>query len=855
MGRLSGSNSGGRLKGRSRDLGTVETLADIARRRGLGSEADRITEKPRLSFLQRLSKGLGAFNPAESLITGAEEGIGRGIVEYGKNVAQGLGSAVTGRDFEGERRSFSDVAEKLGVENSIAKFGIGVLGDIFLDPSTYFGGAIARGIGAGAKVAGGAGLRGIGRLAPETEAGLRLAGKGVKDALGRGFVFGYGTSGDLATRTLNLSSKLNKAKEGIVRSNLERLGTATLSKSQQDELVNKLLAGKRAEFAGASGREAAQSADPLVQKTIGEQSARSQRFAEQAGIQDPYEIYFPSLKKDNLKNFFENSRSLRVGSEGYKKEFRNLLTDEELVRNPAEAFAKREFEIVKDNLVRKELRTAIRDFGKPVDAFASEEEALKAGFKLVKEKGMFGKAVGYLPEADKKFLDNMISPEFTTIDAIARATGFDAVSALFKRSVTGLFAPFHVRNYVSGNLQNFEVLGAAALNPKNIAAGQKLAYKIAKGEKFGNDKMGKAFKAFEDRFGTSSSYIADIADATRPGRFSDSGSKFGLDKAGVIKTIKTAGLSSEGIPFKTARTIGNYIESQQKATAFITALGQGKTTKEALDLAARSGFDYRALTPFESKVLRRVIPFYSFTRKNIELQLRTLGENPQRINQIISTLENLQGGLSQEEYDKLPDYAKEQFVRKFGVNEQGLPEVSVGFGTPIEAFSVLFGSDRPTRGGFSDTIRRTAATLNPIFKLPLERAFNRDFFRDRPLDEVVEATEYAKAPEWVKDFLQATPVEKKNKDGTRRTVYNANPFRLQLLRNLPTTRGATYMSAIFGDASDTSKIFNAVTGVKPRAIDLDTVAYFRDRDQRRALEDLLIRAGVLKRFEQVYNPQ
>lgn len=852
MGRLSGKGGGRIASANSADISTIQGLTRLGKLKGLSKEvSDIVNKKPKLSILQRLGAGLGAFNPAEAFLTGKERGTGQGVLEYGKDIVTGIGSAITGNDYQGQRRYFKDVAEIYGTKNGIAKFGIGFIGDVLLDPTTYFGGAIARGLLKGATATGSRALSTVGRVAPDVETGLRLAGKGAKDALGNAFVYGYGTSKGLSNRALDFQSKVSKAKEGIVQSNIQRLGTGTLSPSQQEELVSKLLAGKRAEFRGTTTDIS--SGDSLVQKTITEQSARSQKFAKQAGIQDPFEVYFPGLKIDKLKNFFDSSKILRVGSEGYRKQFKDLLIDKEMVRNPAEAFATREFQVVKDNLVRSELKNSIKDFGKPLNAFKNEEEASTAGYKLIKEKGIFGKPVGYLQENDKKFIDNLISPEFTTIDAIAKSTGFDAITSLFKRSVTGLFAPFHVRNFASGMVQNFETLGIDALNPKNIAAGQKLAWKLARGEKFKNTFLNvggkdlnvkKAFDAFKNRFGTSSSYIADIADATRgagisPGKL--------IGKESLKTTLKTGGLGQEAIPFRAARAVGNFIETQQKATAYITALNQGKTIDEALNLATSAGFDYRALTSLESKVLRRIIPFYSFTRKNIELQLHTLKESPQRINQIIALLQNAQGNISPEERAGLPDYAKEQFVLKTGETVKAKPEIAVGLGTPIEALSTLF-SNNP--------IQRIASTINPLFKVPLERAFNRDFFRDRPLNEVIEATEYKNAPQFIKDFLNVKEVVRKSKSGEKKISYNADPERLQILRNLPTTRGAVYLNAIFDNQTTSeSKVLNAFTGIKPKPIDLETIKYFKDRDNRRELEDMLIRAGVLKQFEKTYVPK
>ena len=826
---------------------------------GLGKQAEDIATKvPKLSYLQRLGKGLGSFNPAEALLTGIEQkNVGAGVGKYIKGIGEGLASAVTGTDYEGERRMFSDVATKAGIDNAYLKFGIGFAGDILLDPSTYFGGAIAKGIGKGIAKTSSVALAGAGKVAPGAVQGLSAGAKTAKNALGKAFVFGHGTSKGIPEKTLAIQSKLAKAKEGIVASNIARLGTRTLSKGQQEELVMKLMAGKRAELvagrATEAGREAARvaatSADDVVQKTITEQSTRSKLFGKAAGLKDPYEVYFPGLRNDSVKKFLEGTKALKVGSEGYLKQFKNLLKDDQLIKNPAEAFAKREFEIVKDNIVRNDMNRLVKEFGKPVDAFKNADEAARAGFSLVKEKGVFGKPLGYLSDVDHKFIDNLISPEFTTIDQIAKATGFDAMTSLFKRSVTGLFAPFHIRNYVSGHVQNFEVLGKDALNPKNIAAGQKIAYKLAHGDKsLFKGPFKKQMIAFEQRFGNSSQYISDIADATRgagniPGKI--------LSKESFKTTAKTLGLGQQAIHFRVGRAVGNFIETQQKATAYVTALAQGKNIDDALKLAERAGFDYRMLTPFESKVLRRLVPFYSFTRKNIELQLRTLGENPQRINQVIRSLENASelfgGKLTEEEKAGLPDYLKEQISIKTGETKDGLPEVAAGFQTPIEQPGSILGEN---------PIRRIFSNLNPLVKAPLERAVDLDFFRNRDLKEVVEAGDYAKAPEIVKDWLEVREVEKKNKDGSSRTTYTANPYKLHLLRQLPSSRGINYLGQIFSEEASTgTKWLNAITGFKPRPIDIETVNFFRDRDRQRELEDLLIQAGVLKRFETTYKPK
>lgn len=874
------------------DLTTVEGLADKARSLGYEDEVgDILDETPKLSFLQRLGKGLGAFNPAEAILTGVEkDSVGAGVAKYGKGIAQAVGSAVTGTDYEGERRDFSDVAEKLGVENGIAKFGIGFLGDVLLDPSTYFGGALARGLTAGTKLATKGTLKAVGKVAPEVEQGLLMAGKGAKDAFGKAFVAGYGSSKGALDDVLTFMSKKNSAEAGLATSNLNRMGTGVLTKEQQEELAAKLIAGKREEFlareAGQGADEAVNIAgdigveeslkgvtDPAVKELILQQQARSKKFAGQLGLENPYESYFPFLKKDKIQNFLQetSAKNLRVGSEGYKKEFKNLLTNAEIETDPVKAFFTSEAQQVSDRMTRDFLKGFSKKYGKSLESFANADEAQKAGFKVLKEKGLFGKEVGYIKEGDARVLNNLISPEFQTVNMLAKATGFDALTNLFKRSVTGLFLPFHVRNFASGMIQNFEALGPAALNPKSIAAGQKMAYLLAKGEKPGegliqvagkNEKFSKVFKAFEERFGGDTFYHNDFLQAIDNGEGALRQAQGALSKGAARSTLGFQKgnmiplVGNDGIPFKMARVVGQFIEHQQKATAYMAALSQGKTVSEALRIAATAGFDYRALTAFESQIMRRIIPFYSFTRKNIELQLKTLGENPQRINQVLSFFENMGDNIDPDEKKSLPQYLADSIGIKISDTPEGLKQYISSFGTPIEAFADLFNRN-PVLKGISQ--------MNPLLKAPIEIGIGKDSFRQRDLKDVYDAREYKNAPQIVKDILDIREIEKDvlkeqpdgklKKVGTR-TEYRADPKRLLIARSLFTSRGATYLDQIFGDdLKGGAKALKLTTGIKPQQVDLELQKGLKERDRKRALEDILLQTGEVAQFRRLFEPK
>jgi len=228
----------------------TEYLESIAKEAGLEKQAEKIISKrKKLTTFERLSHGLGAFNPAEALLTGIEKKSAfLGSLEYGKNVIQGIGSAITGRNYEEKRRSFKDVAEEAGIENKILKGGIGFIGDVLLDPSTYFGGAIARGVTTGAKVAAKTGLKGIAKVSPEIATGLEMTGAGLKDVLGRAFEYGYKASKGAKEDIAKFLGKKLAAQFGLAASNMDRLGVGALTKDQQQELAARMVAGKRAEF-------------------------------------------------------------------------------------------------------------------------------------------------------------------------------------------------------------------------------------------------------------------------------------------------------------------------------------------------------------------------------------------------------------------------------------------------------------------------------------------------------------------------------------------------------------------------------------------------------------------------------
>lgn len=967
----SGSNkkfAAGQLSGGSKkttsslniDINTLQGLQAFAKQQNVPYEEP----EKKLSFLQRLGRGLSALEPANAFFQAKYAGKNFATT-YIKDIFTEAGSAITGHEYRKEtKKTFKDILVKEGMKDRTGKIDFvdvaGLAGDILTDPSTYFGGSIVKYAGKGVK-----GIAKVGesvgmKVAPKATTAIKVGVDAATDSLGRAFVASYGSSARARKLGLQFSDEAIKTGDNILPKALEPYIDEAIKHSTPEKFISKV--GKEIEYLDpitnltkkidtkelfekytqtgslldettkyvnkvartkggvaekyvklfekldkpakedlANGIYAIRkltmsTREKLIKNGMPFEEATKKvleqfdnvmppnMFKEPANVTFFSEVLLPELRaqkgllakktgmtEDLLMDFFypaikkETKRGannvLRKGTEDYLKRSKGILNFEDIVQDPVEAYAQRAFALEKDGITIDTLNKFVDMYGKPLSTFKNADEAWKSGYKVIKDKGSFGKELGYLAENDHRFLNELFDPSYKIIDNIASATGFDWMTQMFKKWSTGPFASFHIRNIASGIYQNYEVLGGRVLRPDNIADGIRLTKKVLSstgkygdevvetGAKVGDDVTEKAVQtmnlggreykvpdlveAIRERFGISSQYISD----------------FGWEAQEKMIGSKMSKLN----PFEYFKIAGNAIETQQKSTAFITALRKGYEIDDALDLAEKAGFDYSKITPFEKHIMRRLIPFYTFSRKNMELQLRTLANNPERLGMLtkFGRAAGTPQGVDTGEIT-MPDWMRNRFVANIGLNPDGLPEIISGFGTPVEENQELF------EKGLLGVLSR----LNPLIKGPLEKATGKDFFRERDIKDVYDADEYSEAPDVIKNFLQIQEVEKAvYKDGVdtgkTRTVYVADPDRLHVARNLFTSRGFSYLDDLWGEAemTETGRYLKLFTGVKAYPVDEQTTEYFEDRNNYRDLSDLMQRLGIVKELKKTYIPK
>lgn len=770
-----------------------------------------------------------------------------------ENVLQEVWNGLSGQ----HQTTYSDVLKQVGIENKYARGIAGFALDVALDPTTYFGGSLVKGAG---KLIGKTATA-TGKVATKLGAGRQVlaieeTAKTIKDALGKGFVFGYGTSKlDDGTRlsdvVMRKTNELGLLKDETVAKYVERFG-AKLNQYSKDDVIKAgeiLWKNRKLELAAKGGSKVdyIKPDSPVIEEILTKLKTSGQEISKLANIPEDkiFENYFPGIFAEGKKVGIGGINQLRTGGQNYLKKYEGKLEYENAIKNPIEALARTEFEVVRDVHNTAAMADIIDGFGLTTKAY---KKALKAGedlsqyvpitknpnsavsfYKTISKEGKDilavgrPKVLGYLKKADAELVNNVLHPEMKTIDLLAKASGYDSFLTAFKGSVTSLFPAFHARNMASGYVQNYSVLGADAFNPRNIETGLALSSaKINKQLAFKNftgttqelrDILLKEFKG-------STRYISDIGNY--------------VDEM-VDGTIR---FNSKFNPMNAGRAVGGWIEFNQKANAVATALRQGSTVNEAIRLAEKAGFNYAKVTPFEAKVMRRLIPFYTFARKNAELQLTTMAKNPERIlNQIkfANSLSTIFGGdkPTQEELAGIPPWALEGL----GFKLQDGKFVS-RFGLPMEEFI----------SRVNDPIKSTLSSLNPLIKYQIEAKTGYDFFRERQIKDLNQADPVTaklllneKTPQWLKDAFSVTSYQGKDS----KTHYTADAKNLHLLRNLPTSRLQSTVSKLAdGDLTLQNKMMAFLSGVKIEDINKELQDNFREKDLMSAYQDELKRRGL-----------
>ncbi len=146
----------------------------------------------------------------------------------------------------------------------------------------------------------------------------------------------------------------------------------------------------------------------------------------------------------------------------------------------------------------------------------------------------------------------------------------------------------------------------------------------------------------------------------------------GGEPAGWLKKVRPVNpLSQSFLPVKTARGMMDWIQQVEELAMIIDGLKKGMSWPEAYRRMRQSLFDYGDITSTEKTIRRYFVPFYTWTSRNLRLQLQQLLEQPGKAAAVSKFVSSAEAAAPQYPQELKPDWITEgQGIRVPG---QGQP--------------------------------------------------------------------------------------------------------------------------------------------------------------------------------------
>ena len=447
------------------------------------------------------------------------------------------------------------------------------------------------------------------------------------------------------------------------------------------------------------------------------------------------------------------------------------------------------------------MRGVMEDYARNVPA-----ELIGAGWvssdKVLRSAGLRPRSAPF-----EKFRGTAIPQEVADalVEYTSRTTGSASVSSLgraldgsmraFKSLVTVPFPAFHARNFLSNVWANF-IAGVdsaryvdATRFMRDLRKGGAMTWTLSDGTVKTTTQLHRMMKN-ANIIGFGGASKADLV--TSRALVSGRGALDRFERA-------TNALSDNPVTRAGGR-IGTAVEDHAKIAHFFDRMRKGDPIEDAILSVKKHLFDYGDLSPIEKTYLRRLVPFYTFARRNLPLQLETLVTKPGKAAALAHFQDFLQGRTDGRDDGPSAAIAPPWVQRRiFGLQrgEEGEnPKLLSGIGIGFEELSIF---DKP----FTEFL----AQLRPELKAIAQAGLDKDFFRDIPLSQSDRAPSIFRYFEFIpggKAALDAIDFRPVQRDG-QVAGYRANPSFLNFISGLPLVNATARVSNVASRGIDAAE--------------------------------------------------
>jgi hypothetical protein len=504
-----------------------------------------------------------------------------------------------------------------------------------------------------------------------------------------------------------------------------------------------------------------------------------------------------------------NTRTYRKSIEEINKEMRAKVGGDMFETDAFKSLAYRYSESIKAIDTYDFLKGVESKYG--IKALPGETSRFIDGMKYVPSKNKLLEGT-LLPEAIARNVDDTLN--VLTGDKATKAflKGYDNLLNFWKGSVTGWFPAFHTRNFIGGVFNNW----LAGLNPKYYAMGVELQRDLKKGgNKIWISSAGESF--------TSNQLIKIIKETGA------------INQPGMIDVMKNVEDIVSPSVFKklgnAPKNVMEAVENNLRIPLFMDRfLGRGYSAADSAKDVFKFHFDYapEGLTNFERNWMRRIVPFYTWTRNNIPLQIEQMIKQPGKYAVFPKLQDDIGGKIGEEEFQDLPEWMKEMLVIRIG--EQGGNALWLQLNLPLEDISNL-----PVD---SKGVKNLVSIMSPILKLPLELVTNKNLFfgTDIVNPDLPKEFQTAKTikqldllPQPIKDFINFKKVQYKTREDGKvvwKDRYEMDAVKLHILQSTVGRFYSTIGQAFDEDRSFVNKMTKLLGGMPATEVDIETQKYW-----------------------------
>lgn len=291
---------------------------------------------------------------------------------------------------------------------------------------------------------------------------------------------------------------------------------------------------------------------------------------------------------------------------------------------------------------------------------------------------------------------------------------YDGAQNWWKQWSLGARPAYHARNVI-GNMWNNYLADVGPLSYKDASRVQSLAARNKLNGMVAGKPMAELVKEARERGVLSSGqYSTDIVEET---------TKVVERESAKFKPSKLITPSTNNAILRAGFKGGQVLENNARLAHFIDRIKKGDSYEDAAASTKKYLFDYGDLSDVEREVFKRVAPFYTWSRKNIPLQVEALLTKPGKINKVNIAKNQFHQQEEPPDEDSVPDYLKDAgpiYVGSEG--ETKTAKTLAGYLPLMDVNKVL------------NPVDLGVGMVSPLLKEPVEQAYNYDSFYRKNID-------------------------------------------------------------------------------------------------------------------------